>query len=214
MFSFVSAVLQIGNTLPNSSQCNYSTLTFDGVDVMGERLADEVISIVANNPGLQKISFVGHSLGGLIARYAITLLYEKSIQKHSSEENGECEDNTPGTTSALQSFKRRVAYSNLKQQLKNITAIKKEIKQLVKTYLINSHGNQLYHLKFEMLISALEMDESGKAPFFLQSANKPFQSFSEQWNPARATEGERTKSSCIPRATYIVSIFWRNPEDK
>ncbi|RRT76310.1 hypothetical protein B296_00008032 [Ensete ventricosum] len=69
---------------------------------MGERLADEVISIVANNPGLQKISFVGHSLGGLIARYAISLLYEKSIQKRSSEENGECEDHTLGTTSGLE----------------------------------------------------------------------------------------------------------------
>ncbi|CAL9116026.1 unnamed protein product [Musa textilis] len=91
------------------SQCNYSTLTFDGVDVMGERLADEVISIVANNPGLQKISFVGHSLGGLIARYAITLLYEKSIQKHSSEENGECEDNTPGTTCVDKNFKGKIA---------------------------------------------------------------------------------------------------------
>ncbi|KAJ8492587.1 hypothetical protein OPV22_014308 [Ensete ventricosum] len=91
------------------SECNYSTLTFDGVDVMGERLADEVISIVANNPGLQKISFVGHSLGGLIARYAISLLYEKSIQKHSSEENGECEDHTLGTTCVDKNFKGKIA---------------------------------------------------------------------------------------------------------
>uniref|UniRef100_A0A1D1YDE0 Putative lipase ROG1 n=1 Tax=Anthurium amnicola TaxID=1678845 RepID=A0A1D1YDE0_9ARAE len=58
------------------SECNYSTLTFDGVDLMGERLAKEVLSVVNNRPGVQKISFVAHSLGGLIARYAIGRLYE------------------------------------------------------------------------------------------------------------------------------------------
>ncbi|KAI7726641.1 hypothetical protein M8C21_001500 [Ambrosia artemisiifolia] len=45
------------------SECNSSTLTFDGVDRMGERLAEE-------------ISFISHSLGGLVARYAIGRLYE------------------------------------------------------------------------------------------------------------------------------------------
>ncbi|CAA6671061.1 unnamed protein product [Spirodela intermedia] len=53
------------------SECNYSTLTFDGVDLMGERLAKEVLSVVSHRPGVQKISFVAHSLGGLVARYAI-----------------------------------------------------------------------------------------------------------------------------------------------
>lgn len=58
------------------SECNSLTLTFDGVDLMGERLAEEVISVVNRRPGVQKISFVAHSLGGLIARYAIGRLYE------------------------------------------------------------------------------------------------------------------------------------------
>ncbi|KAL4182107.1 hypothetical protein AMTRI_Chr12g240890 [Amborella trichopoda] len=58
------------------SECNYATLTFDGVDRMGERLADEVVLVVKHRPGVQKISFVAHSLGGLIARYAIGRLYE------------------------------------------------------------------------------------------------------------------------------------------
>ncbi|CAA7408168.1 unnamed protein product [Spirodela intermedia] len=58
------------------SECNYSTLTFDGVDLMGERLAKEVLSVVSHRPGVQKISFVAHSLGGLVARYAIGKLHE------------------------------------------------------------------------------------------------------------------------------------------
>ncbi|KAJ6404997.1 hypothetical protein OIU84_013052 [Salix udensis] len=72
------------------SKVNSSTLTFDGVDVMGERLAEEVISVKKRHPSVQKISFVGHSLGGLIARYAIARLYERDITKEISHENGNC----------------------------------------------------------------------------------------------------------------------------
>lgn len=60
------------------SECNSSKLTFDGVDLMGERLAAEVLAVVKRRPEVQKISFVAHSLGGLIARYAIGRLYEHS----------------------------------------------------------------------------------------------------------------------------------------
>ncbi|KAM0939252.1 putative alpha/Beta hydrolase, lipase [Dioscorea sansibarensis] len=66
------------------SECNSSRLTFDGVDLMGERLADEVMSVVNNRRGVQKISFVAHSLGGLIARYAIGRLYEAGSVVESS----------------------------------------------------------------------------------------------------------------------------------
>ncbi|KAL0926122.1 hypothetical protein M5K25_004516 [Dendrobium thyrsiflorum] len=72
------------------SECNYATLTFDGVDVMGERLAKEVRLVVKRRPALQKISFVGHSLGGLVARYAIARLYERSVIQDCSDENGSC----------------------------------------------------------------------------------------------------------------------------
>ncbi|VAI01967.1 unnamed protein product [Triticum turgidum subsp. durum] len=68
------------------SGCNSATRTFDGVDVMGRRLAEEVISVVQCRPELQKISFVAHSLGGLIARYAIALLYEPATQTDCHEE--------------------------------------------------------------------------------------------------------------------------------
>ncbi|TKY73169.1 putative lipase C4A8.10 [Spatholobus suberectus] len=60
------------------SECNSSKLTFDGVDTMGERLAEEVLSVVRRWPEVQKISFVAHSLGGLVARYAIGRLYDYS----------------------------------------------------------------------------------------------------------------------------------------
>ena len=30
----------------HGSECNYSTLTFNGVDLMGKRLADEVLAVV------------------------------------------------------------------------------------------------------------------------------------------------------------------------
>ncbi|XP_042378834.1 putative lipase C4A8.10 isoform X1 [Zingiber officinale] len=58
------------------SECNSSRLTFDGVDLMGDRLAEEVRTVVKQRGGVRKISFVAHSLGGLVARYAIGRLYE------------------------------------------------------------------------------------------------------------------------------------------
>ncbi|KAM3269814.1 hypothetical protein P3S67_029720 [Capsicum chacoense] len=58
------------------SECNSSRLTFDGVDRMGERLAKEVEDVIRRWPGVRKISFVSHSLGGLVARYAVGRLYE------------------------------------------------------------------------------------------------------------------------------------------
>ncbi|KAI9125852.1 hypothetical protein K1719_003270 [Acacia pycnantha] len=61
------------------SECNSSRLTFDGVDTMGERLAEEVRSVVRRWPEVRKISFVAHSLGGLVARYAIGRLYDYSL---------------------------------------------------------------------------------------------------------------------------------------
>ncbi|KAL0368903.1 UNVERIFIED_CONTAM: putative lipase ROG1 [Sesamum calycinum] len=79
------------DVLVHCSESNSSMLTFDGVDVMGKRLADEVISVVNSHPNLQKISFVGHSLGGLIARYAIAELHRRDLMTKSGGENGEDE---------------------------------------------------------------------------------------------------------------------------
>ena len=55
----------------------------------------QVRQVVQRRRNLRKISFVAHSLGGLISRYAIGKLYEHSIDeearlnvdKHSDEDN-------------------------------------------------------------------------------------------------------------------------------
>lgn len=39
----------------------------------------QVISVINRHPSVQKISFIGHSLGGLVARYAVARLYGQVI---------------------------------------------------------------------------------------------------------------------------------------
>eukprot|EP00850_Spirogloea_muscicola_P007738 SM000040S14750 [mRNA] locus=s40:141272:146582:+ [translate_table: standard] len=58
-----------------SSRVNSFFKTFDGIDVMGSRLASEIQEVVLKFESLEKISFVAHSLGGLVARYAIAKLH-------------------------------------------------------------------------------------------------------------------------------------------
>ncbi|XP_060171591.1 putative lipase YDR444W [Lycium barbarum] len=72
------------------SERNSSRLTFDGVDQMGERLAKEVVDVIKRWPGVRKISFVAHSLGGLVARYAIGRLYERPTKTEIVDLNGSC----------------------------------------------------------------------------------------------------------------------------
>ncbi|ODV80513.1 DUF676-domain-containing protein [Suhomyces tanzawaensis NRRL Y-17324] len=54
-------------------------LTYDGVDVNGKRICDEILEqharIVEQGDRVTKFSIVGYSLGGLISRYAIGILY-------------------------------------------------------------------------------------------------------------------------------------------
>ncbi|KAJ1281365.1 hypothetical protein BS78_04G300800 [Paspalum vaginatum] len=68
-----------GKVFVHRSQSNHSKLTYDGVDLMGERLAEEVRQIVQRRRNLRKISFVAHSLGGLVTRYAIGKLFETTV---------------------------------------------------------------------------------------------------------------------------------------
>ena len=58
----------------SSFSLKYST--FDGIDACGERLAAEIRVVLAKHPSLREISLFGHSLGGLIARYAAGRLYD------------------------------------------------------------------------------------------------------------------------------------------
>uniref|UniRef100_R7W8W1 DUF676 domain-containing protein n=1 Tax=Aegilops tauschii TaxID=37682 RepID=R7W8W1_AEGTA len=70
------------------SEKNMNTLTLDGVDVMGERLADEVLDVISRKPELTKISFLAHSVGGLVARYAIAKLYRHPNSTFDSKAEG------------------------------------------------------------------------------------------------------------------------------
>ncbi|CAM0912831.1 unnamed protein product [Alopecurus aequalis] len=76
-----------GNFVIYASSSNIYVKTFDGIDVAGRRLAKEVLDVVQKMDGLRKISFIAHSLGGLFARYAISILYslkEKEMGSSSS----------------------------------------------------------------------------------------------------------------------------------
>ncbi|KAK9002882.1 hypothetical protein V6N11_060458 [Hibiscus sabdariffa] len=50
----------------------------------------QVKNVISRHPSVQKISFVGHSLGGLVARYAIARLYEQEQTRDISQTNGDC----------------------------------------------------------------------------------------------------------------------------
>ncbi|XP_073021085.1 lipid droplet phospholipase 1-like [Primulina eburnea] len=85
------------------SERNMAMLTLDGVDVMGERLAEEVLEVIDRKPGLKKISFVAHSVGGLVARFAIGKLYRPS--KGGSTEQvstNECKEDSKGLIADLE----------------------------------------------------------------------------------------------------------------
>ncbi|KNG45798.1 lipase/serine esteras-like protein [Stemphylium lycopersici] len=62
---------------------NAGSFTYDGIDTGGERVAEEVEGkleeLVESGHAITKISVVGYSLGGLIARYAIGLLFHRGI---------------------------------------------------------------------------------------------------------------------------------------
>ncbi|OAX78675.1 hypothetical protein ACJ72_07015 [Emergomyces africanus] len=60
---------------------NAGTLTYDGIERGGERVAHEIEetleTLYEQGYDIRKLSIVGYSLGGLVARYAIGLLYAK-----------------------------------------------------------------------------------------------------------------------------------------
>ncbi|EHK25646.1 uncharacterized protein TRIVIDRAFT_55025 [Trichoderma virens Gv29-8] len=62
---------------------NSGSFTYDGIELGGERVCAEIIEeikTIENNGGkIRKLSVVGYSLGGLVSRYAVGLLYAKGI---------------------------------------------------------------------------------------------------------------------------------------
>ncbi|KAK9323193.1 putative serine esterase-domain-containing protein [Lipomyces orientalis] len=67
------------------TRSNEGYLTYDGIDMCGEKVADEIEhaldSYERQNIPINKISVVGYSLGGLMVRYAIGILYQKGVFK-------------------------------------------------------------------------------------------------------------------------------------
>ncbi|KAI4389838.1 hypothetical protein MLD38_002018 [Melastoma candidum] len=90
-------------------ECNPPLLTFDGVDVMGNRVAEEVLLVKKRYPSVMKISFIGHSLGGLVIRYAVAKLYEQVPVNESLKANGVPQGEEAGKDASNQTFKDRVA---------------------------------------------------------------------------------------------------------
>ncbi|KAL1816316.1 hypothetical protein DCAR_0520698 [Daucus carota subsp. sativus] len=84
------------------SEKNMDKLTLDGVDVMGERLAEEVLELIKQKPNLRKISFVAHSVGGLVARYAIGKLYNPCKTENEKDLSAVSGDEFKGTIGGLE----------------------------------------------------------------------------------------------------------------
>ncbi|SCV61410.1 related to lipase/serine esterase [Fusarium fujikuroi] len=62
---------------------NRGTFTYDGIELGGERVCaeieDKLDDIESQGGKITKFSIVGYSLGGLVSRYAVGLLYGKGI---------------------------------------------------------------------------------------------------------------------------------------
>ncbi|XWS47707.1 hypothetical protein CRYUN_Cryun13aG0007300 [Craigia yunnanensis] len=87
------------------SERNLSKLTLDGVDVMGERVAKEILDVIQEKPNLRKISFVAHSVGGLVTRYAIGRLYRPPKEEAKEDKSGnECKEEPRGTIGGLEAM--------------------------------------------------------------------------------------------------------------
>ena len=60
---------------------NSGNFTYDGIELGGERVTQEIEEtledLARNGQEVRKLSVIGYSLGGLVARYAIGLLYSK-----------------------------------------------------------------------------------------------------------------------------------------
>lgn len=65
--------------------CQSGDLTYDGIDVNGKRISDEILEKVkelqATGESVTKFSLIGYSLGGLAARYALGVLYHDDFFK-------------------------------------------------------------------------------------------------------------------------------------
>lgn len=63
----------------HNSSCNSGVLeTHKGIDICGQKLAEDILHVTATYEGrIGRFSIIGHSLGGLISRYAVGILEER-----------------------------------------------------------------------------------------------------------------------------------------
>ncbi|KAL2148762.1 hypothetical protein VTH82DRAFT_1909 [Thermothelomyces myriococcoides] len=65
------------------AKSNSGSFTYDGIELGGERVCheieEELDKIRARGGNIKKLSIVGYSLGGLVARYAIGLLFARGV---------------------------------------------------------------------------------------------------------------------------------------
>ncbi|CAG8599997.1 63_t:CDS:2 [Paraglomus occultum] len=68
-----------------NAKCNTSEYTYDGIDICGERLTEEIMEeykiLKDRNYKVTKFSIIGYSLGGLVSRYAIGALSDDGFFK-------------------------------------------------------------------------------------------------------------------------------------
>jgi pimeloyl-ACP methyl ester carboxylesterase len=76
--SLLQAHLDVHSTILHISTSNEFTATYEGIDTCGRRLANEIRDVVKKHAELERISILGHSMGGLISRYALGELYDRA----------------------------------------------------------------------------------------------------------------------------------------
>lgn len=74
---YLARLLESGGCKVLRSISNENFRSFNGIKLCGEGLAQEIVNCVDRNVDLERISIVGNSLGGLYARYAISLLFNE-----------------------------------------------------------------------------------------------------------------------------------------
>lgn len=83
--AYISKALRVKHSVSNLQilvvKRNKGYSTYDGIEIGGERVAQEVEveleRLECNGHSIKRLSFVGYSLGGLVSRYAVGLLYAK-----------------------------------------------------------------------------------------------------------------------------------------
>ena len=73
--TYLSQKLEESGCMVLLSKINEYLNSYNGIRIGGDNLAQEVRAVTSSYPQLRRISFVGNSLGGLYARYAVRVLF-------------------------------------------------------------------------------------------------------------------------------------------